>query len=177
MIMSLAQDQLLKDHEHVCICLWIRLIILFTFDWVNSLAYSIKKENGNLRICLDPKDLNKAIKWCHHRTPSLEETTYELAWATHFSKLDAKNGYWSVVLDEESLLTTFNRPHGRHCFKSKQFGLVMSHDVFQQKMDQILEKCPGAIGIADDIIVFGKREQEHEVIIQFIMALYIWLQN
>ena len=35
------------------------------------------------------------------------------------------------------------------------FGLVMSQDVFQQKMDQILEQCPGTIGIADDVAVFG----------------------
>ena len=29
-------------------------------DWVSSLAYSWKA-NGDLRVCLDPKDLNKAI--------------------------------------------------------------------------------------------------------------------
>ena len=42
------------------------------------------------------------------------------------------------------------------------FGLVMSQDVFQQKMDQILEQCPGTIGIADDVAVFGQTEEEHE---------------
>ena len=30
-------------------------------DWVNSLVIR-EKPNGSLRICLDPKDLNKAIK-------------------------------------------------------------------------------------------------------------------
>ena len=38
----------------------------------------------------------------------------------------------------------------------------MSQDVFQHKMDQILERCPGTIGIADDIAVYGKTEQEHD---------------
>ena len=38
----------------------------------------------------------------------------------------------------------------------------MSQDVFQQKMDQILEKCPGTVGIADDVAVFGKTEEEHD---------------
>ena len=42
------------------------------------------------------------------------------------------------------------------------FGLVMSQDVFQQKMDQILEQCPGTIGIADDVAVFGRTEEEHD---------------
>jgi hypothetical protein len=79
-------------------------------DWVNSIALS-RRANGKLRICLDPKDLNKQIKRCHHHTPTVEELTHQFSGAQHFSKLDAKNGYWSVVLDDESsLLTTFNSP-------------------------------------------------------------------
>ena len=35
-------------------------------DWVSSLAYSWKT-NGQLHMCLDPKDLNLAIKWDHYR--------------------------------------------------------------------------------------------------------------
>ena len=44
-----------------------------------------------------------------------------------FSKLDAKNGYWSIRLDEASLkLTTFNTPFGRYRFLRLPFGLVLS---------------------------------------------------
>lgn len=131
-------------------------------DWVNSMVVS-RKSNGKLRICLDPKDLNKAIKRCHHKTPTVEEITYNLSGAQYFSKLDAKNGYWSVKLDEESsLLTTFNTPLGRYRYLRMPFGLVMSQDVFQRKMDQILEKCENCIGIADDVIVFGRTEHDHD---------------
>ena len=38
----------------------------------------------------------------------------------------------------------------------------MNQDVFQQKMDQILESCPGCIGIADDVPVFGRNAEEHK---------------
>ena len=140
-------------------------------DWVNSLAYS-RKQNGNLRICLDPKDLNKAIKRCHYHTPTLEEITHQFAESQHFSKLDAKNGYWFVKLDAESqLLTTFNSPFGRFCFQRMPFGLVMSQDVFQQRMDQILEKCPQTIGIADDIAVYGNTKTEHDKHLHSLMKL------
>ena len=125
-------------------------------DWVNSMVCT-QKSDGTLRVCLDPKDLNKAIKRCHHKTPTLEELTHKLAGATVFSKLDAKNGYWSVELDHESsLLTTFNTPFGRYRYLRMPFGLVMSQDVFQRKMDQILEECSGTMSIADDVAVFGK---------------------
>ena len=116
-----------------------------------------------MSICLDPKDLNKAIKRCHHRVPTLEEITHQMVSAKWFSKLDAKKGYWSIELDEESqTLTCFNSPFGRYCFRGMPFRLVMSQDVFQQKMDQILEKCPGTISISDDVVVFGNNEKEHD---------------
>ena len=41
-------------------------------DWVNSM-FVVEKPNGNLRICLDPKHLNKAIKRPHYAIPTTEE--------------------------------------------------------------------------------------------------------
>ena len=131
-------------------------------DWVSSIVYS-RKSKGKLRICLDPKDLNTAIKRPHYPTPTLEEITHKLAGSMIFSNLDARHGYWSVQLDDESKrLTTFNSPFGRYCFRRLPFGLNLSQDVFQERMDCILEKCPGTISIADDVGVFGKTEAEHD---------------
>ena len=131
-------------------------------DWVSSIVYS-RKPSGKLRICLDPKDLNKAIKRPHYHTPTLEEITHKLAGSVMYSKLDARHGYWEVQLYEESrLLTTFNSPFGRYCYKRMPFGLNLSQDVFQERMDNILEHCPGTISIADDIGVFGSSEGDHD---------------
>ena len=81
-------------------------------DWVNALAFS-RKASGGLRVCLDPRSLNQCIKRTHHKTPTLEEITNRLTGSKVFSKLDAKHGYWSIKLDEESSkLTTFNSPIG-----------------------------------------------------------------
>ena len=132
-------------------------------DWVNSLVIR-EKENGRLRLCLDPKDLNKAIKREHHPIPTLEEITPKLAGAKLFSKLDARNGYWNVKLDEESsYLTTFNTPLGRYRFLRMPFGLRMSQDIFQFKIDETYRDCQGAIGIADDVTVYGKNDREHDI--------------
>ena len=80
-----------------------------------------------------------------------------------FSIVDAKCGYWNVVLDKEySYLTTFNSPFGRYRFKRMPSGLKMSQDVFQTKIDQTFEGCEGVVGIADDIVVFGKTTKEHD---------------
>ena len=131
-------------------------------DWVSSLAYSWKAD-GDLRTCLNPTHLNKAIRQDHYRTPTLEEITHELAGSTKFTKVDGSSSYYCIVLDyESSLLTTFNTHRGRFCFVCLPFGLACAQDIFQRIMDQILDRCEGVIGIADDIIIHGKDDAEHD---------------
>ena len=138
-------------------------------DWVSSIVY-MRQSNGKRRLCLDPKDLNKAIMCCHYKTPTMEELSHKPSGAKFFSKLDAKNGYWSVKLDKESqLLTTFNSPFGRYCFQRMPFGLVISQDVFQQRMDMIIGECTGALALIDDVIIHRKTKDEHDFNLQKLM--------
>ena len=84
--------------------------------WVSSLTY-VTKRDGSIRVCLDPRQLNKALIRPRHQAPTLDDLNHKFANAKFFSKLDAKAGYWSIKLDEESQkLTTFQTPFGRYCF-------------------------------------------------------------
>ena len=47
-------------------------------DWVNSIVVVEKPKTGNLRICLDPKALNDAIRRPHYPMPTLEDVTSKL---------------------------------------------------------------------------------------------------
>ena len=138
-------------------------------DWCSSLVVA-EKRDGSLRVCLDPKKLNNSLKRCPHKIPTVEEINPKLAHAKVFSKLDAKSGYWAVHLDEQSqLLTTFRTPHGRYCWKRLPFGLSVSQDIFQARMDSVLDGLEGVIGIADDVCVFGSTEAEHDERLQKLM--------
>jgi hypothetical protein len=76
----------------------------------------VPKPNGEVRICLDPMDLNFAVKREHNQMPTLNEITSQLAGAKYFTVLDATAGYWNVALSKEaSILTTFQTPFGRFC--------------------------------------------------------------
>ena len=132
-------------------------------DWCSNVCF-VTKQDGSLRVCLDPKKLNENLKRCPHKIPTTEEMNPLFSGAKFFSKLDAKAGYWSVKLDPQSqLLTTFRSPLGqRYCFLRLPFGLNVSQDDFQRKIDQILENLPGVAGIADDICVTGSTEAEHD---------------
>ena len=64
--------------------------------------------------------------------------------------------------EESSLLWCFNALFRRYKFLRRPFGLRVSPDIFQQKMDPVLEDCEEAIGISDDICVYGRTTAEHD---------------
>ena len=141
-----------------------------TTRWGESHIIRYANIGRKIRVCHDPKDLNKAIKRPHYARRTLDEITHHLRGAQFFSKLDARSGYWSVHLDQpSSFLTTFNSRFGRYRFIRLPFGLNLSQDVFQERMDCILETCPGTIGIADDVGVYGSTEQEHDNNLHILM--------
>ena len=77
-------------------------------DWVNSMV-TIVKPNGKLRICIDPRDLNRAIRREHYPKKTIKEVTARIPNAKVFSVLDASLGFWPVQLDDISAkLCTFN---------------------------------------------------------------------
>ena len=49
-------------------------------DWVSSIV-TVEKPNGSLRVCLDPRNLNRAIKRHHHRLPTTDEILSRMAGA------------------------------------------------------------------------------------------------
>ena len=68
-------------------------------DWVNSLVVA-EKRDGSLRLCLDPKDLNKAIKREHFPMRTADDVSSHLSGKKVFTIGDEKDGYWQIPLDE-----------------------------------------------------------------------------
>ncbi|XP_028411675.1 uncharacterized protein K02A2.6-like [Dendronephthya gigantea] len=132
-------------------------------DWVNSIAIVEKPGTGRLRICLDPKHLNEAIRWEHFQLPTVEEIASRVSGAKVFSKLDAKHGYWQIPLDEPSqLLTTFSTLFGKYCFMRMPFGIKFAQEVFQKRILQHFDDLEGVATDIDDILIWGSDEQEHD---------------
>ncbi len=123
-------------------------------DWINSMV-AVKKPN-KLRICLDPKELNKAVKIPKYKLPTLDDVSANLSKAKVFSVVDAKDGFLQVRLDEESSkLTTFSTPFGRYRWLRMPFGISSAPEEFQRRVLEIVEGLAGIETIADDILVFG----------------------
>lgn len=100
-------------------------------EWVSSVVIATKK-SGALRICIDPRPLNQALKRETYQLPILDDLMPELSKAKIFSTVDLTAGYWHCVLDDESsLLTTFATPFCRYRWRRLPFGLSASSEIFQ----------------------------------------------
>lgn len=129
-------------------------------DWVNVLVVIEKPKTRKLRICLDPRPLNKAIQRPHYPLPTFDDITPKLAGAQYFSLLDARSEYWAIKLSQESsILTTFNTIFGRYRFNRLPFGIISAQDEFQRRVDEADEGLPGVAAIVDDIIVYGSTKE------------------
>lgn len=130
-------------------------------EWVSQMV-AAQKKNGEIRICLDPRDLNKALQRPHHPMRTVDDVISRMANARVFSTLDAKAGFWQIHLDEaSSKRTTFSTPYGRHRFLRLPFGINTAPEVFQRAMEEIFEGYPCAI-IVDDLLIWGTTEEEHD---------------
>ena len=108
-------------------------------------------------MCIDPQHLNHALKRSHYPLPIIEDILPDLGDVKVFSKVDLKEGYLQIELDDESTdLTTFHTPWRRWKFLRMPFGIKPASAHFQHRFDQALEGLIGIYAIADDAIVTGK---------------------
>ena len=135
--------------------------------WINSfILVEGKDKSGNpkLHICLEPMNLNKAVisELYHFKTP--EDITHLIANSCIKTLCNCKKGYWHQELDESSsFLTTFNTEFGRFWYTVMPFGITIAGDVFKQMLDQCFSHLKNIIIIADDIMIVGKNQEEHDL--------------
>ena len=133
-------------------------------DWISSMVV-IKKSNGKIRLFIDPKPLNQALKRNHYPLPVTDDLLPLLANAKVFSVVDAKKGFWHVQLDSESsLLTTLGTPWGRFRWTRLPVGISPAPEEFQRRLECALEGLDGLKPIFDDILVFGVGEIQAEAL-------------
>ena len=131
-------------------------------EWISALLV-VMKPDGRVRICIDPKPLNVALKRNHYPLPVMDDFLPELQSAKIFSTVDAKDGFWHVCLDtESSLLTTFETPFGKFKWNRLPFGLSVSPEEFQRRLNEALSGLAGIAIVADDVLIYGRGETIEE---------------
>ena len=145
--------------------------------WVSALLV-VAKPDGKIRICIDPKPLNKALKRAHFCMPTIDDVLSKLSNAKVFTTCDVANAFWSIRLDDESSkLTTFETPNGRYRWLRMPFGISPAPEIFQARMHEALAGLNGVNCIADDVLISGSGANVKEATVDHNRNLRAFLQR
>ena len=137
--------------------------------WVSPIVVA-PKPSGDIRLCVDMRQANTAIKRERLPIPTIDEVLEELNGSAVFSKLDLKWGFHQIELDESSRdITTFITPDGLFRYKRLSFGINSAPEKYQHIIGQILADINGVVNIADDLVVHGKDEVHHDAMLHQVL--------
>jgi len=133
--------------------------------WMTPAVF-VRKKSGDLRLCVDYRELNKRTVKDAYPLPLPDEVQDHLSGSTIFSTLDLQSGYWQVPVspsDQEKMKTALcPRPGmGLFQFRRMPFGLTRAPSTFQRLMDKVLHGLPFVTIYTDDILVHSVTEQQH----------------
>ena len=130
--------------------------------WVSPIVV-VPKSSGQVRLCVDMREANKAVKREKHLMSTIDDLVADLSGATVFSKLDLSSGYHQLQLGPESRhITTFITHIGLRRYKRLMFGINAASEIFENAIEEILTGLRGCKNISDDIIVFRATTAEHD---------------
>ncbi|XP_014204270.1 uncharacterized protein K02A2.6-like [Copidosoma floridanum] len=133
-------------------------------EWATPIV-SLLKEDGKVRICGDYKvTLNSHLKIDRYPIPRVRDLLATLDSHNVQSKLDLKNAYQQIELDDSSkAMTTISTHKGLFRFNRLAFGVASAPGWFQKEMEELLGDVEGVNVFFDDIRVGGRNRKEHDM--------------
>ena len=137
----------------------------------------VPKKNGQLRMCIDFRDLNAVTVDDSYPLPRLEILLHRANTATIFTKIDLASGFHQIAVNMESrTYTAFRLPEAVQGsslwqWKVMPFGLRNAPPTFQRAMSRALAGCEHcAVVYIDDILIFSKTRAEHLEHLQLVFG-------
>ena len=99
----------------------------------------VRKPSGELRMCIDYRQLNAKTKKDSYPLPRIEDALESLKGAKYFSSLDLAHGYHQVPMSEKDIEKTAFRvgTGGLYEFLKMPFGVCNGPGTFMRMMDRI----------------------------------------
>ena len=142
-------------------------------DWVSNVIITEKKSTGKIRMNVDMRHANIAIRETHFPVPTVRDLRHKLNGATTFSKLDLRHAFHQMVLAPESRgLTTFYTHEGLYRFKRLVMGAGPASQEFHEKLRLGMIGLQGVIQIEDDILVYGATQEENDERLQAVLQRF-----
>lgn len=132
-------------------------------QYINPLVAIVKK-SGDIRICLDARELNKRMVNDHAQSPSIDEIFRRIGSRRCFTTLDVTKAFWQIPLTEQSKkYTGFLFDNLTHIFRRMPFGIKTAGASFTRAMQLALgNDCDNfVITYLDDILIASHTPEEH----------------
>jgi ribonuclease HI len=132
-------------------------------EWIANLV-PVRKKNGEIRLCVDFRNLNKCSRKDNYPLPKMEHILQKVSGASVMSFIDGFSGYNQIVVHpDDREKTTFTTPWGTFMYEKMPFGLMNAGATFQRAMDIAFvgEKDRFVLIYLDDITVFSHSHEDH----------------
>ncbi|XP_036347641.1 uncharacterized protein K02A2.6-like [Rhagoletis pomonella] len=131
-------------------------------EWASPIVLA-SKPDGSIRICGDFKvSINKQIDVERYPLPTRETLLHVVRYGKQFSKIDLKDAYLQLELDEEAKqVLVVSTPLGLFQFQRMPYGIASAPAIFQKFLEQLLHGIEGCANYLDDIIVTAPTVAEH----------------
>uniref|UniRef100_A0A2N9HVR6 Uncharacterized protein n=1 Tax=Fagus sylvatica TaxID=28930 RepID=A0A2N9HVR6_FAGSY len=127
-------------------------------------AQRLRKKNGQIRVCVDFRDLNRACPKDDFPLPNTELMVDSTIGHEALSFMDGSSGYNQIrMAPEDEELTAFRTPKGIYCYKVMPFGLKNAGATYQRAMQKIFDDILHKIVqcYVDDLVVKTRKREEH----------------
>jgi hypothetical protein len=132
-------------------------------QWVSNLV-PVRKKNGEIQLCVDFRNLNKASDKDNYPVPPMEQILQKVSGSERLSLLDGFSGYNQVLMSPpDQLKTTFRTLWGTYAYRKMPFGLINAGATFQREMDIAFRGLinHSMVVYLDDVTVYSKNKDDH----------------
>ncbi|KAM2959947.1 hypothetical protein FF1_029702 [Malus domestica] len=131
--------------------------------WISNIVIVLKK-SGQIRVCVDFRDLNDACPNDDFPLPIIEIMVDATTGHEALSFMDGSSGYNQIRMAlEDEELTAFRTPKGIYCYKVMPFGLKNAGATYQRAMQKIFNDMlhKNVECYVDDVVVKTKKRSDH----------------
>ena len=124
----------------------------------------VRKNNGEVRLCIDFRNLNKVSLKDNYPLPKMEHILQKVVGSERISTMDGFSGYNQIkVLPEDKEKIAFITPWGTFMYAKMPFGLMNAGATFQRAMDIAFaeENDKFVVVYMVDITVYSGSDREH----------------